>query len=330
MNRNIKLKFVDFFDGFDKNNNEFLDVLMERFDVVQCDDPDYIIYSGFGYEHLHYDCIRIFFTGECQTPDFNECDYAIGFDRLNFGDRYARIPLYNILQYKSEYKSLQNRKVFSNEDVADRGFCSFVVSNCFAQDKRAIFFDQLSLYKQVASGGRYKNNIGGSVKDKKAFLGKYKFNIAFENCSHDGYATEKIMEAFAAGVVPIYYGDPRIAEDFNPKAFVNAHDFPSFEAMIKRIKEIDADDDLYLQMLNEPIIQPNADVTELKDFLLPIFEQSLEEAKRRSFSQPAKAQEAMKLRHECYETKVYKYYKKVCNQIIRLKTGTALSGKRTK
>lgn len=330
MKPTIKLKFVDFFSGFNKHDNEFLDVLKERYEVVQCDDPDYIIYSGFGYEHLHYDCIRIFFTGECQTPDFNECDYAIGFDRLQFGDRYARIPLYNIFQYKSEYKSLLNRKPFTKEDVAGRGFCSFVVSNCFAQDKRAIFFEQLSQYKKVASGGRYKNNIGGSVKDKKAFLVQYKFNIAFENCSHDGYATEKIMEAFAAGVVPIYYGDPRIAEDFNPKAFVNAHDFPSFEAMIERIKEIDADDEMYLQMLNEPIIQPDADVTELKDFLLPIFERPLSEAKRRSHSQPAKGMEAMKLRHEFYEMKIYKYYKKVCNQITRLKTGTALTGKRTK
>lgn len=326
----IKLKFVDFFSGFNKQDNEFLDVLKERYEVVQCDDPDYIIYSGFGYEHLHYDCIRIFFTGECQTPDFNECDYAIGFDRLHFGDRYARIPLYNIFQYKSEYKSLRTRKPLTKENVEGRGFCSFVVSNCFAQDKRAIFFDMLSEYKQVTSGGRYKNNIGGSVKDKKAFLGQYKFNIAFENCSHNGYATEKIMEAFAAGVVPIYYGDPRIAEDFNPKAFINAHDYPTFEAMIERIKEIDADDELYLQVLNEPIIQADADVVELNDFLIPIFERPLNEARRRSHSQPANAQEAMKLRHEFFETKVFKYYKKIQNQITRLKTGTLLFGIRTK
>ena len=103
MKPTIKLKFVDFFSGFNKQDDEFLDVLKERYEVVQCDDPDYIIYSGFGYEHLHYDCIRIFYTGECQTPDFNECDYAIGFDRLQFGDRYMRVPLYNIFQYKPEY-----------------------------------------------------------------------------------------------------------------------------------------------------------------------------------------------------------------------------------
>lgn len=328
--KKVKIKFIDFFDGFNKEDNEFLDVLKHKYEVVISNEPDYVIYSGFGYDHLKYDCIRIFFTGECQTPDFNECDYAIGFDRLKFGDRYARIPLYNIMHYKSEYKGLLNRRLITSNNIKGRDFCSFVVSNCFANDARAIFYEQLSRYKHIASGGRYKNNIGGAIKDKKAFLSKYKFNIAFENCSHDGYATEKIMEAFAAEVVPIYYGDPRIAEDFNPKSFVNAHDFPSFDAMIEQVKEIDNNDELYLSMLNEPIIQPDADVAELSDFLYSIFDQPLSSAKRRSQSQPTKGMEAMKLRHVFFETKIYTYYKKGKNQLARLKKGASLSSKRTK
>lgn len=328
--KKVKVKFVDFFDGFNKENNEFLEVLKQKYKVELSNDPDYVIYSGFGYDHLRYNCIRIFFTGECQTPDFNECDYAIGFDRLKFGDRYARIPLYNMMQYKLEYKGLLNRESIRFDDIKGRDFCSFVVSNCFANDARAIFYEQLNRYKHVASGGRYMNNIGGSINDKKAFLSKYKFNIAFENCSHDGYATEKIMEAFSAGVVPIYYGDPRITEDFNSKAFVNAHDYPSFEAMIERIKEIDNNDDLYLSMLNEPIIQRDADVAELSNFLYSIFDQSLSVVKRRSHSQPAKGMEAMKLRHVFFETKIYKYYKKGMNQLTRMKKGMVLSSKRTK
>lgn len=326
----VKIKFVDFYTGFNKQDNEFLHILQRYFKVVQCDDPDYIIYSDLGNEHLKYDCIRIFFTGECHTPDFNECDYAIGFDRLQFGDRYARIPLYNILQYKKDYQSLRKRSKYTKEDMKDRNFCSFVVSNCFAQDKRAGFFKLLSQYKPVASGGRYMNNIGGAVRDKHEFLKQYKFNIAFENCSYDGYATEKIMEAFAAGVVPIYYGDPRIAEDFNPKAFVNAHDFPSFEAMIECIKKIDNDDELYLSMLNEPIIQPDADIKDLEPFLLNIFEQPLEKAGRRAHSQTTRAMEEAKLRHEFFETKIYKYYRKVLNQIIRIHKGVILTARRTK
>lgn len=328
--KKIKIKFVDFYGGFNQDSNDFIDALKQKYEVEISDNPDYIIYSGFGYEHLKYDCIRIFFTGECQTPDFNECDYAIGFDRMSFGDRYIRIPLYNLFEYKQKYKSLLIRKPVTMDEIQGRDFCSFVVSNCFAHDVRAVFYDKLSLYKPIASGGRYKNNIGGAVKDKQTFLSKYKFNIAFENSSYDGYTTEKIVDAFAARVIPIYYGDPRIVSDFNPKAFINVHDYPSWDAVMERVKQIDEDDDLYLAMLNEPVIQPNADVSEPSDFLYHIFDQPLLEAPRRPHSQSAKGMEEMKLRNVFFETKIYKYYKKGRNLFSRIQKGALLSSKRTK
>ena len=89
------------------------------------------------------------------------------------------------------------------------------------------------------------------VADKLAFQQAYKFVIAFENSSTPGYLTEKFAEAAQADAVPIYWGDPTIAELFNPKAFVNCHDFATLEDAVERVKEIDADDDLYLQMLSE-------------------------------------------------------------------------------
>ena len=49
------------------------------------------------------------------------------------------------------------------------------------------------------------NNIGGAVSDKFAFQQKHKFSIAFENTSYCGYCTEKIVEAFVAGTIPIYW-----------------------------------------------------------------------------------------------------------------------------
>ena len=237
MRKKIKIKFVDFFDGFNTHENEFVDILKERYDVVFSDKPDYVFYSGFGYKHLDYDCIRIFFTGECITPDFNQCDYAIGFDRLDFGDRYIRIPLYMLFQYKKDFLHLQERREFDKDFLKQKtGFCNFVYSNCFAQDLRTQMLELLSKYKKVDSGGRYKNNIGGAVNDKKEFQKKYKFSIAFENTSHNGYATEKITEAFAAGTIPIYYGDPKVAEDFDERAFVNCHRYNSLEDVVEKVK----------------------------------------------------------------------------------------------
>lgn len=331
MKKDRKVKFVDFFKGFNERNNEFVEALSEKYHVVFSDDPDYIIYSCFGYEHLKYNCIRIFYTGECITPNFNECDYAIGFDRMEFGDRYVRIPLHMLFQYKKDYFGLMDRGAFTAEDLKNKeGFCSFVYSNCFAQDKRTEIFEKLSQYKKVNSGGRYRNNTGGAVADKMAFQAKHKFAIAFENTVYDGYATEKLVEAFAARTIPIYYGDPRIAEDFNAKAFINCHDYDSFEGVIERVKEIDKDDALYLNIINEAPVKKKECETPLKAFLYHIFEQDYENAHRRPRSATAQSAQKMQLRHAFYETKIHANIQRVRNQIVRVKKGTILTSKRKK
>lgn len=327
--KTIKIKFVDFFKDFNPYKNDFVDILSKRYNIIFSESPDYIIYSCFGYDHLKYNCIRIFFTGECITPDFNECDYAIGFDRLQFADRYIRIPLYMLFQYKKEYLSLIDRRTFTSADLSQKkGFCSFVYSNCFAQDKRTGIFEKLSEYKRVDSGGRYKNNIGGAVADKNAFQSKHKFSIAFENTSYVGYTTEKIVEAFFADTIPIYYGNPQIALDFNEKAFINCHNYNSLEEVVKRVKEIDQDEELYLQIINEPPIIKKPNALALENFLYNIFDQNIEFAFRRPFSQPAKSMEQMKLRHKFFETKIYKNLNKAHNMLIRLKRKTILTSKR--
>lgn len=332
MKKKIKIKFVDFNVGlgFNKKKNDFIDILKERYEVEQCDNPDYIFYSVFGSEHLKYNCIRIFYTAECYTPDFNECDYAMGYDRLSFADRYLRLPLYRILRYGKSYKEICTTRHFTMRDVEKKtGFCNFVYSNCFAQSKRSEIFDALNKYRRVESGGCYRNNVGGPVLNKREFQEKTKFSIAFENTSYSGYSTEKLVEAIAAGTVPIYYGDPQIAEDFNEEAFVNVHRYKSIEDVVERVKEIDNNNDLYLQILNAvPVLHPKDD-SDLKDFLYHIFDQKLENAFRRPKSLTSLATEHFKLRHRFSEKYVYKYINKLRNTIFRLKTGTLLRGKPT-
>jgi len=132
-------------------------------------------------------------------------------------------------------------------------FCSFVVSNGRGDDKRRLMFEALNRYKHVNSGGRYLNNIGGPVDDKIKFESTHKFSICFENCSYPGYTTEKLVEAFAAQTIPIYWGNPEVFKVFNKRAFINIMDFPSIESVVERVIEIDSDDNLYLDLLREPI-----------------------------------------------------------------------------
>jgi hypothetical protein len=52
----------------------------------------------------------------------------------------------------------------------------------------------------------------------------YKFALVFENALTEGYVTEKIVNAFLAGAVPIYAGDKSVIEIFDRRSFVYVED----------------------------------------------------------------------------------------------------------
>ena len=276
----LKIKFVDFWGDFNPHSNFIVDALKENYELVWSDLPDYLFFSTFGYAHLRYNCVKIMFVGENIVPDFNLCDYAMGFDFLNFGDRYMRLPLFLI---RDNFKELSMAKGFSPEKVLDRKFCSIVVSNAQVSNPiRERFFRLLSEYKQVDSGGRLWNNVGGPVADKQKFIGGYKFNIAFENSAVLGYTTEKIMDAMTANTLPIYWGNPWVGRDFNERSFVNVNSFVSLEKAVEYIVGLDTDDERYLEMMKEPWVNDVAVFgweDKLCDFLTHIVEKPFAEAR---------------------------------------------------
>ncbi len=308
--KQIRLHFSDFWPGFEPKRSVFYRLIAKNFDVILTSDaPDYLICSVFSEsagnkdcrvtaEHYrHPDAISIMFTSENLLPDLNFCDYGIGFDHLSFGDRYLRVPLF---AFYDAYHSLWDaRAPLSHEDRGKKHrFCNFTVSNARAMPERDDMFARLNARKPVDSTGRHLRNstalddlqrIEGLTGPaaKRKLLGQYKFNIAFENSGHPGYTTEKLMEPLAARCVPIYLGNPRAAEDFNPAAFINGHDFRSMDDIVDEVLRLDADDDAYLQMVNAhpmPLGQQQGDIhlPALEAFLCDIISRPKDGARRRA------------------------------------------------
>lgn len=244
----ITINFTGFWPSFNKTDNFFFNLLSKKYNVSIGDKPDILFFAESGNEHIKYNCTKVFYTGENQRPDFGLCDYSFCFD-YPVTDRNYRLPLYALWGDMTE---LVGRKPDIPAIVARKTkFCCFVISNAACQT-RNIFFEQLSKYKQVDSGGRAFNNIGGAVADKLEFIKDYKFVISFENSSYPGYTTEKIYEPFVQHCIPIYWGNPLVHHDFNPASFVNSHDFASMDEVIKRIVEIDNNDELFADYLRQP------------------------------------------------------------------------------
>ena len=290
--KKIKVKFIGFWNGFIKEESIFYQILSENYNLEICEDADYIIYSCFD-DNILYEpenrAIKIFYSGENETPNFNICDYALAFDHMIFGDRYFRLPVYYLTSfYQNETLLMENKhkNIMDFSSLGKTDFCSFVVSNARGTVERMQMFKELSKYKKVNSGGKYLNNIGYQVESKLEFEKKHKFSICFDNCQYRGYTTEKIVEAFAARTVPIYWGDPEVTKVFNPKAFINVMDYPSIESAIEQIKLIDQDEQLYLSMLKEPALLSKKNTfentkKELTEWLCGIIDQPIEKARRR-------------------------------------------------
>ena len=261
--KKIRIDFCDCFPGFVKTDNHLFKLLQERFDVELHGQPDFLIYSPYGHAHRLFSCVRIFYSGESDRPNFNECDYSIAAIKLD-DPRHLQLPFY--VAYGAPGQIIKAEDDPESILAGKKKFCSFIISgyNPGKNGNRVEFFRKLSRYKTVDSGGKLFNNIGGPIpagsQGKMNFLRQYKFNIAYENRSLPGYTTEKIYEPMVARCLPIYWGDPDINAHFNPRSFLNRADFPSDEALIEKIIELDQDDGKYLEYLRQPYFhndQPN-------------------------------------------------------------------------
>lgn len=282
----LRVNFADMWKSFDLIDNVFVTSLRNRYKLVLSETPDILFFSHFGDEHENYKNVKkIYILTEPYTIrviDEKEYDYTIGYPYL-WDDRFLH---FNI--YAPTDKRILDRAAFTDVHMSYRKFCNFVYSNGTLGEGARIrqeFCAKLQEYKHVDCSGTVLNNMPCAVAqrndknwwfDKIRFIGQYKFTIAFENSMLPGYTTEKLFDCFKAGTVPIYWGNPEITRDVNPKAFINCNDYENdFDAVIERVKEIDQDDDCYMNMLCQAPMREDYDfnvLLKLENFLTEIIE----------------------------------------------------------
>ena len=146
-------------------------------------------------------------------------------------------------------------------------FCGFVVSNPVCE-MRNNTFKTVNEYKRVNSGGALFNNIGGQLSlkypgggcgdiSKYRFLEQHKFQLCFENSKAEGYVTEKLLHSKIAGCIPIYWGDANAGingVEFSSNGFLNVSDCISEYEVLKKIQELEANQELCEKMTSTPFL----------------------------------------------------------------------------
>jgi len=83
---------------------------------------------------------------------------------------------------------------------------------------------------------------------------EYKFCMAMENSLTPHYVSEKIIMAFLAGCIPIYYGSQEVFDVFNKAAFV-FYDTDNPEPALEQLRHLSRNETAYQDMLHhQPIL----------------------------------------------------------------------------
>lgn len=255
-----------FFNPYD---NYFTDLFSQKFDVqITNSNPDILIYSVFGQNYKAYNCRKILFSGENlraskqDIPHYNDSTVTLSHYEdeakeifmplwvlhTNWFNKSQPRPLPSNPTYSiSIDKITKNREAF----LTSRKFCCFINNNVI--EDRIKLFEALHRLEHVDSYGSLMNNVGyklrGSQVDKVNLLTTYKFNIAFENSYAPGYNTEKIIEPFESGCIPLYNGSERVKEYFNEQSFLFYKSYSNLEKYVDKVLEVYRNKDLYENMV---------------------------------------------------------------------------------
>jgi hypothetical protein len=262
----MKVYFNGFWDGFFNKADPihigfFLrllgDVYSERVSVsFNMDEADILVESIFtNTTYINYKPWRqsFLFTGEsyyakCMLETLSLYTCILGFNRTE--GNFVEFPFYIVYLKSFPELSFEPTKTIPNN------YTTAVISNG-TQNERTRFLDKLDKRMPVMYGGTYKNNIGGKLQghfatdNLTAFYKNSKFVITMENARIGHYITEKLINGFRAGVIPIYWGSQHIGEHFNSKRFITLDGDTDINSVIDRMENMS--DEEYFKIVNEPI-----------------------------------------------------------------------------
>ena len=119
-------------------------------------------------------------------------------------------PVFEYCPAGSNKSWIQNGQIYTKTKL-----CSMICSgNNITQGhkyRNFLMYDYKNKNLPIDFYGRSHNPFN----KKEEALANYYFSIVVENGKYSNYYTEKIMDCFATGTIPVYYGSPDIHKDFN-------------------------------------------------------------------------------------------------------------------
>jgi beta-1,4-galactosyltransferase 1 len=255
-----------FWAEFDENDFSFFKNIFKKTKLSNCkitkniNEANVLFESIFSKSLVNYKkwIYKIHYSGEPFSNNSINYDLVLDSKKTNLNN--VDLPLFvYYTHFHNFFDKLVNKPLVTK---IPKHFCCFIVSNgnCNIRNK---MFELLNKYKKVHSYGKYQNNMGFnltfsySTDEFRKILSNYKFIICFENAKLDTYSTEKIVNPYLSGTIPIYWSSHHIKNIFNPESmlFLEDESETSFQNLINKIIELDNSDEKYLEFANRPVFK---------------------------------------------------------------------------
>ena len=205
----------------------------------------------------------IWYTGEnIRVPADAECSFS--YDQDDFHGTNVYFPLwYSSLNWFGEKEFnfragvdvrasdlIEPRKL---SKIPDKFACAFIGNPHPLRTRAAA---ELARYGTVDLFGK---SVGKPIKYKSSIATDYKFMVCFENDLYPGYVTEKLLDAYVSGCVPLYWGDLGSETSINRDCFINLKDFNSLQEFAQYVAGIS--DAEYKKLFEQPFLSEVPDLS---------------------------------------------------------------------
>jgi hypothetical protein len=265
----IKVSFHAFWGRFfeDEQNNIsfFIDLFSKVKRPIQiikdAEESDIIVNSLYAPQVKMHGKIHILFAPE-PNYDKTSCELLLGGVDEQLYPNAINVPLFVSYLFCGNFlpRCISRPPVIT----VPQKFCCWIVSNPKCAERNTIFHI-LNSYKRVDSVGHAFNTTGYLLSEPWGskgffdFISQYKFVICGENTKIDQYVTEKIFHGYLGRSIPIYWGSDYVKTVFDPNSYISLDEAnqEGFEAMFRKVVEVDLDDQKWLSMANAPVFLNN-------------------------------------------------------------------------
>ena len=224
---------------------------------------------------------HIWFTGENLRPPVENYDLRYSFDSDPYGGTNCYLPLIFLELDWFENGNMDTglgswkAKKLVTPTVAATARESYVAERtnflcAFVGNPEPTRMRALAALKEIGNVDVYGSAVGRPVPDKYSIGQKYKFMLSFENDLYPGYITEKALDAWKSGCIPLWWGMDNIGL-LNQNALINAATFDSLEAFVNSVGELNLDGNRLTRMGSEPLFAREPSLCDASEALQRLF-----------------------------------------------------------